>query len=105
MEIEKPFLNPKNSSGVLAIQQIQKAVESGIFVVPEEEPIPVSAYQPASLDLRLGSVAYRLRSSFLPGPTTDVKTKLQEHVIDVVPLDGKNGAVLENTQRVPEEIQ
>ena len=49
MEIEKPFLNSENSSGVLAIQQIQKAVESGIFVVPEEEPIPVSAYQPASL--------------------------------------------------------
>ena len=98
MEIEKPFLNPKNSSGVLAIQQIQKAVESGIFVVPEEEPIPVSAYQPASLDLRLGSVAYRLRSSFLPGPTTDVKTKLQEHVIDVVPLDGKHGAVLETNR-------
>ena len=98
MEIEKPFLNPENSSGVLAIQQIQKAVESGIFVVPEEEPIPVSAYQPASLDLRLGSVAYRLRSSFLPGPTNDVKTKLQEHVIDVVPLDGKHGAVLETNR-------
>ena len=28
--------------------------------------------QPASLDLRLGKIAYRVRASFLPGPRTTV---------------------------------
>ena len=49
--------------------------------------------QPASLDLRLAEVAYRVRASFLPGPKTDVASKLSElslHTIDLT-----HGAVLE----------
>jgi dCTP deaminase len=98
MEIKKTLDTPVNSYGVLAIQQLQQAVNSGVVVVPEEEPIPVGSYQPASIDLRLGNVAYRLRSSFLPGPANEVVTKLHDHVIDVVPLDGKQGAVLETNR-------
>jgi dCTP deaminase len=51
-------------------------------------------YQPASLDLRLGRVAYQLRASFLPFRET-VATRLQAHdpsgaelVIDRVSLEG-----------------
>ena len=31
-------------------------------------PFVESQIQPASLDLRLGDIAYRVRASFLPGP-------------------------------------
>ena len=34
--------------------------------------------QPASLDLRLGEVAYRVRASFLPGPRTTVAERIEE---------------------------
>ena len=47
----------------------------------------------ASLDLRLGEVAYRVRASFLPGPNATVAEKLVEHVLYTVDLT--DGAVLE----------
>ena len=49
--------------------------------------------QPASLDLRLGEVAYRIRASFLPGATGTVQDKLEQLAYHRVDL--KNGAVLE----------
>ena len=49
--------------------------------------------QPASLDLRLGEVAYRIRASFLPGRKGEVKNKLEQLAYHRVDL--KNGAVLE----------
>ena len=35
---------------------------------PRERPLDADQIQPASLDLRLGAKAYRVRASFLPGP-------------------------------------
>ena len=55
--------------------------------------IEADQIQPASLDLRLGKVAYRIRASFLPGPDATVRDKLAElkfHEIDLT-----KGAVLE----------
>ncbi len=49
--------------------------------------------QPASLDLRLGATAYRVRASFLPGPTFSVADKL--HGIALHRFDLSGGAVLE----------
>ena len=49
--------------------------------------------QPASLDLRLGEVAYRIRASFLPGAAGTVQDKLEQLAYHRVDL--KNGAVLE----------
>ncbi|MEM8921807.1 MAG: 2'-deoxycytidine 5'-triphosphate deaminase, partial [Pseudomonadota bacterium] len=40
------------------------AADGAIVGAPPIEPDQI---QPASLDLRLGAVAYRLRASFLPG--------------------------------------
>jgi dCTP deaminase len=59
---------------------------------------PASAFasdqiQPASLDLRLGKVAYRVRASFLPGPRTTVQKRIDELKLHEVSLSG--GAVLE----------
>ena len=61
--------------------------------VSASSEIPEENIQPASLDLRLGAVAYRLRSSFLPGdqPVTD---SLRDYQLGAeIPLAG--GAVLE----------
>lgn len=49
--------------------------------------------QPASIDLRLGSVAYRVRASFLPGPQSTVIEKIQQ--LDGYAIDISAGAVLE----------
>ncbi len=49
--------------------------------------------QPASLDLRLGPVAYRVRASFLPGPKLTVEEKLNQVRLHSVNLT--DGAVLE----------
>ncbi len=49
--------------------------------------------QPASLDLRLGAIAYRVRASFLPGPGTTVGKRLAELKLHEFSL--AEGAVLE----------
>jgi dCTP deaminase len=49
--------------------------------------------QPASLDLRLGKVAYRVRASFLPGPRTTVAERIGELKLHDIALTA--GAVLE----------
>src|SRR3979490_1114109 len=49
-------------------------------------PFVESQIQPASLDLRLGDVAYRVRASFLPGPGATVAERIDElklHEIDL----------------------
>ena len=50
-------------------------------------------FQPASLDLRLGAKAYRVRASFLPGRERTVAEQLQAIASDEISL--KKGAVLE----------
>ena len=49
--------------------------------------------QPASLDLRLGEWAYRVRASFLPGPNSTVAQRLESLVLHRINLS--EGAVLE----------
>jgi dCTP deaminase len=78
-------------TGILPSQAIRAMIAGGeIFGAPEIEPNQI---QPASLDLRLGKVAYRIRASFLPGPNATVRDKLgalKFHEIDLT-----KGAVLE----------
>src|SRR5689334_11531802 len=61
-------------------------------IVPAREFAP-DQIQPASLDLRLGKVAYRVRASFLPGPRTTVAERIAELKLHEIALTG--GAVLE----------
>jgi dCTP deaminase len=49
--------------------------------------------QPASLDLRLGPTAYRVRASFLPGPDHTVAARIAEFSLHEIELG--DGAVLE----------
>jgi dCTP deaminase len=85
---------PAGASGVLARRHLLEAIASG--VITADDPIPESNAQPASLDLRLGPVAYRMRCSFLPGTDT-VERKLKDHLIDELDLRG-TGAVLETNR-------
>jgi dCTP deaminase len=56
-------------------------------------PFAPGQIQPASLDLRLGAIAYRVRASFLPGPGTAVAERIAELKLHEFSLTG--GAVLE----------
>ena len=56
-------------------------------------PFAPDQIQPASLDLRLGAVAYRVRASFLPGPGTTVAQRIAELKLHEFSLTA--GAVLE----------
>jgi dCTP deaminase len=55
--------------------------------------IQESQLQPASLDLRIGRQAYRIRASFLPGKSRTVREQLES--LSPEPVDLSNGAVLE----------
>src|SRR4051794_1282386 len=53
------------STGIVPSQDLRAmALRKEIFAL---EPIADDQFQPASLDLRLGPTAYRVRASFLPG--------------------------------------
>ncbi len=79
-------------SGVLPRQDIRKLVQRDM-IRSMADPIKETQYQPASLDLRLGSKAYRVRASFLPGREKSVGQALNDLTQDVISLD--HGAVLE----------
>jgi dCTP deaminase len=81
------------AEGILPAQWLRKAV--GERWISSERTIPDSSFQPASLDLRLGEVAYRLRCSFLPGPFT-VGDRLREYEMGHVDL--RDGAILERNR-------
>jgi dCTP deaminase len=78
-------------TGMLPSQGIRALMAAGeIRGAPE---IGLDQIQPASLDLRLGKVAYRIRASFLPGPNATVRDKLD--ALKFHDVDLTRGAVLE----------
>jgi dCTP deaminase len=83
--------NPQASTGILPYQQI-KALIRAHEIWAQEDILP-DQVQPASLDLRLGPVAYRVRASFLPGENATVAQKIEEFSLHE--LDLRPGAVLE----------
>ncbi len=76
--------------GILPDRMIAALARAG-GILPSTEFAP-DQIQPASLDLRLGEVAYRVRASFLPGRTT-VAQRIDELKLHEVALT--DGAVLE----------
>ncbi|MFU8778339.1 MAG: 2'-deoxycytidine 5'-triphosphate deaminase [Roseovarius sp.] len=78
-------------TGVLSSQQIRTMIDTGTLlgtpaILPEQ-------VQPASLDLRLGQTAYRVRASFLTGAGNTVTDRLAEFEMHRIDLSA--GAVLE----------
>lgn len=86
---------PVGREGVLANQHLQAAIAAGV-IDAGAFTIPSQNVQPASLDLRLGEVAYRIRCSFLPAGES-VETRVKDFVIDEVDLH-REGAVLETNR-------
>ena len=78
-------------TGVLPSQAIETMLDHGEITVTS--PTVSGQIQPASLDLRLGSVAYRVRASFLAGEGQSVSDRLSE--FEMHRIDLSNGAVLE----------
>lgn len=72
------------TTGILPDRDIAKLIEGGR--ISAEGGVDVSQIQPASLDLRLGATAWRVRASFLPGKASTVQAKidrLKMHQIDL----------------------
>jgi len=85
------------SKGILSEASIAALVASGQIHFDggdvDHNKIGQGQVQPASLDLRLGRTAYRLRASFLPGPDRTVKDCLGDVSMHEINLEA--GAVLE----------
>ena len=77
--------------GILPAQIIEKMIGAG--AIRSDRPVDPDQIQPASPDLRLGHVAYRVRASFLPGPQSSVATRLEKLKLHEIGL--ASGAVLE----------
>jgi dCTP deaminase len=79
------------TAGVLPIQALQRLIAEGALV--GQPAVLPDQLQPASLDLRLGTIAYRVRASFLAGAGRRVLDRLAEFEMHRVDLT--EGAVLE----------
>lgn len=78
-------------TGILPDSRIRELLEAG--QLSSATSLDGDQIQPASLDLRLGERAYRVRASFLPGPGSTVATKIERFSLHEFSLE--EGAVLE----------
>jgi len=81
---------PRFTTGILPYQTYQEFIRAGR--IQADEPFADGQLQPASIDLRLGAVAWRVQASFLPGKQP-VERKIQS--LKMHELDLTQGAVLE----------
>ena len=87
-ELATPLIR---STGILASQTLLEMATAG--KISSDLPITDAQIQPASLDLRLGAVAYRVQASFLPGPSSTIHDKLKS--LEMHKFSLTDGAVLE----------
>jgi dCTP deaminase len=74
------------TTGILPSQEISNLIARGyVSATPAIDPDHI---QPASLDLRLGDIAHRVRASFLPGPNSTVEAKIKDLRMTRVDLTG-----------------
>jgi dCTP deaminase len=78
-------------TGVLPDRSLRDLIASGALAA--DTPIADAQIQPASLDLRLGPTAYRVRASFLAGHGRSVADRIAE--FEMHRIDLSRGAVLE----------
>ncbi len=77
--------------GILPCQSIDDLIATG--AIASASPFDKDQVQPASLDLRLGARAWRVRASFLPGLGRTVPQRMSD--VAMHELDLTRGAVLE----------
>jgi hypothetical protein len=80
--------------GVFTARLIEKLHAEG--AITAERAFDTDQVQPASLDLRLGKTAFRVRSSFLPGPAHSVAERIEALKLHEIDLSkgGRAGARL-----------
>ncbi|GAA5078774.1 2'-deoxycytidine 5'-triphosphate deaminase [Roseibacterium beibuensis] len=79
------------ASGVLPDHRLRAMIDAG--EIAADPAVTAGQIQPASLDLRLGTVAYRVRASFLAGEGNKLSDRLPE--FEMHRMDLSKGAVLE----------
>ena len=79
------------TQGVLADYHLEDLARDG--AITSHRPITPEQFQPASLDLRLGAKAYRVRASFLSGRGQTIAQRLAS--LRMHEIDLRDGAVLE----------
>jgi dCTP deaminase len=86
-----PLMRPELKNGILPLQSLAALVNEG--VVRSQNPLNHDQIQPASIDLRLGARAWRVRASYLPRGR-----KVSDRLPDVVmhEMDLTRGAVFES---------
>ncbi len=80
------------TKGILPVQKLKTLCDHGIIRTSNGMSIEEDQFQPNSVDLRLGEVAYRVRSSFLPENET-VPQKIQK--LHQYTFSIESGAILE----------
>jgi dCTP deaminase len=83
--------NLAHATGVIPSQDLRAMIAAG--QITAALPVTDAQVQPASLDLRLGARAWRVRASFLPGAAARVSDRLAE--FEMHQMDLSAGAVLE----------
>ncbi len=86
-----PLADLGTRAGLLPRQRIKGLIRRRMIQASSD--IDETQIQPASLDLRLGTKAYRVPASFLPGKAKTVEQQLAELEVDEINLEA--GAVLE----------
>lgn len=105
------LINEMETQGILSTRWLREAAYDDV-IFTERYKIPETNFQPATLDLRLGETAHRLRCSFLPD-SSSVMDKLLD--LGMEEIDLRDGAILERNRpyliplieemRLPENIQ
>jgi len=90
--LPEPDLDLPPGDGVLPNQLLAQAIAAGV-IDAGGFTIPRANIQPASLDLRLGELAYRIQCSFLPAGQA-VEPRMKDFIVDELDLH-RGGAVLE----------
>ena len=82
--VQSPQPLNKLCDGVFSSQILESLISQGLL--KSDEPIEAGQIQPASMDLRLGDKAYRVRAGFLPGEGNTVMSRMEElkmHEVDI----------------------
>jgi len=97
-DLKGDFLMNISGKGTLPIQNLRQLIDKGI--IKPSIPVLDKQLQPASMDLRLGNKAYRVRSSFLP-QRRSVQELLDELHMYEVDLDDNGILEKKNVYVIP----
>src|SRR3954469_14292084 len=89
--VQVAFTLAPDANGILPDRMIAAMADAGLIL--PAYPFIESQIQPASLDLRLGDISYRVRASFLPGPGSSVAGRIDE--LKLQEIDLSDDAVVE----------